>query len=395
MRTDKLILKTGIFLIGILLMIIGIYELSEKHQKIQPVVYPEKNQPEVTLSGYEEADEILEYMIYQLGTQNLDYALRGCAFQDIAECFSLKFYTEYLDRFENIDLIPPADGDSPAYTKITNARLAAGYARALEYLMEIFQSGSLNLLKIADDVPDNPDGMYYQKRNQICEILGARSLEEKIVYLQIGEQKKELRCTLVRYRKYWKVLFFHPLQDTGVDIVDLQDSAFSGTSKISLDAYMEEVLPCNFYLLNDNSEDDPQTVLKRFFLCLQRKDAQAAMSYIDIHEVGGDRNVSVERLESQERAAYCIQEIYYRTLLHDNEYVRWISKNIAERGTELIDALSTNNMLFTQATRLEEIQNDGQISECYFYWVYEEEWLRIRVFLENKNGWKITDISWV
>lgn len=395
MTVKRWMLGLGTSLIVLLLLVMGIYVRQEEKRTIQPVAYPEKVQTDVTLEGYEESDDLLKYMIYQLGERNLDGALRGCAFQNIAECFCLDYYTEYLDRFENTNLIPPSDADSPAYLPISNARLAVEYAGALEQMMVDLQEGELKLLALEEDVPENPDGKYYELRTKVCEILGARSLDEKIVYLQVGDQTKELRCTLVRYRKYWKVLFFHPLEDTGVDVIDLQDSTFSGTDEINLEAYENDILPCNYYLLNNNSEEDPRTLIKRFFLYLQREDARAAMSYMDIYGTEKEAVLSVDWLERQAQAAHKIQEFYYRTLLYDTDYVKWISKDISERGSDFTKALSTTNMLFTQMTRLDEIQNDGQTAEYDFYWIYESVSLGAKVHLENRDGWKITEIEWM
>lgn len=395
MTVKKWMFGTGLALIALMLLVIGVYVRIENRREIEPVVYPAESESDETMGGYEEENELLEYMIFQLGEKNLDYALRACAFKNVSEYFCLSYYTEYLDRFENMDLIPPADAESPAYLPVANARLAVEYAKTLEQLMADLGNGELKLLEIADDVPENPDGKYYELRNRVCEILGARSLAEKIVYLQVGEETKELRCTLIRYRRYWNVLFFHPLQDTGIEVVDLRDSAFPGSGEVDLSSYEKDILPCNYYLLADNREEDPRTLIKRFFLYLQREDSQAAMSYMDIYGTDKEPVLSVEWLDRQAQAAYKIQEFYYRTLLYDTDYVEWISKDISERGSDFTKALSTTNMLFTQLTRLDEIRNDGQTAEYDFYWTYENVALGAKAYLENKDGWKITAIEWL
>lgn len=396
MTVRRWILGLGIVLTGMILLLIGIYKWKENLWKVQAIMYPNDIQTDVTLEGYEDGNELLKYMFYQIGEKNLDYALRGCAFQNIAECFCLDYYTEYLNRFENTELIPPSDADSPAYMAITNARLSAGYARALMVIMETLQDASpLELLKIEDDVPESPDGIYYQNIQHVYEILGARSLEEKVIYLKSGERTMELRCTLVRYRKYWKVLFFHSLQDDGIEQIDLRPSSFQNEKGIPVESYKKDVLPCNYYLLNDNNEDNPDILIKRFFVYLQQEDAQSAMSYMDIDGTNQETELLIERLEHQEQMACQIQEFYYRTLLHDREYVRWISKDISERGSELTKALSTTNMLFTQIAQLEEVQNDGHTALYKFYWSYENSWIGANIYLENKNGWKITYIEYV
>lgn len=389
---EKKVLILGISIIFLIFGVIGFYELQEHKKAVEPVLYPDSEQEETDLKGYEEAEELIAYMVYQIQEQNLDLALRGCAFQNISEYFMLEYYIQFLNRFEHLDLIPPADTDSEAYRTITNARLAATYASALEQIMgKVASKGQLELVGIVEDVPANPDGKYYTDRTSICEMLGARTLQEYIVYLKTDNQILELRCTLARFRKYWKVLSFHSLQDVGIEVVDLRESREEPLESISLDRYKEEVLPCNYFIINNCSEENIEVLLERFFLYLQREDALSAMAYLDIYDSEEEITNLSQILSKQAEAAKKIQNFYYQTFLYDENYYAWVFRELENRGGDLANTLSTTNMLYTTLSNIEEVQNDGVQAVYYLDFLFGSQWFRKEVHLINKNGWKVVD----
>ncbi len=389
---EKKILILGISIIVLMFGAIGIYELQEEKKAVEPIRYPDSSQEETELEGYEEEEELISYMVYQIREQNLDLALRGCAFQNISEYFMLEYYIQFLNRFEHLDLIPPADTDSEAYRAIINARLATSYASALEQIMQtIAPKGQVELLGIVEDVPENPDGKYYTDRESICEILGARTLREYIIDLKAGDQRMELRCTLARFKKYWKVLSFHSLKDVGIEVVDLRESKGELTESIALDEYQDDVLPCNYYIINDCREDEIEVLLERFFLYLQREDALSAMSYMDLYDQEEDAINLSQCLARQAEAAKKIQNFYYQTFLYDENYYAWVFRELEHRGGDLAHTLSTTNMLYTSLSNIEEVQNDGAQAVYYLDFMFGSQWFRKEVHLVNKNGWKVVD----
>ncbi len=390
---EKKILILGSAIILLMFGAIGFYELNESRIAVEPVLYPDTKQEETELKGYEEAEELIEYMIYQIREQNLDLAMRGCAFQNISEYFMLEYYIRFLERFEHLDLIPPSDTDSEAYRAITNARLAAVYASTLEQLMEkLTFDNQFELLGIVEDVPENPDGKYYTDRESICEILGARTLKEYIIYLKVDNQTMELRCTLARFKKYWKMLSFHSLEDISIEYVDLRRSKEEFQEMISLEAYKEDILPCNYFIINHCSEDNIEVLLKRFFLYLQREDALSAMAYMDIYEDETELNNLSQFLTKQAEAAKKIQNFYYQTFLYDENYYAWVFRDLDDRGGDLAITLSTTNMLFSNLYHIQEVQNDGTQAIYYLEFGFGNQWFRKEVHLVNKNGWKVVDI---
>lgn len=392
---EKKTLKLGIAVICLLFCIIGFYELLEKRQAIEPLAYPDKVSEAAVLEGYEEQEDLLKYMVYQIQNADLEAALRGCAIQDLAGYFSLDYYIRYLGRFEGTELIPPSDTGSPAYETITKAELAYDYSTAIRKILKTQQEmGTLTLVGLKEDVPENPDGMYYQNREKICEILGARSISEYIVYLETETQVYELRCTLARYKKYWKVLAFHSLQDLATEEVDMRASTEEQGEAVSLENYADVVLPRNYDVLNDCAEEDIEFLIRRFFLYLQREDALSAMAYMDVYRDEGGFDNTSRVFKRQGEAAANLQKFYYRILLLDEDYYDWMMRDLTARSNELVTQLSTTNMLFTDLKKITEVKNDGTKAIYEVKFLYNNVILTKRVSLYHRTeGWKIQAIN--
>lgn len=392
----KIILALGLAIIFLIFCMIGFYELREKQQKVDPVVDSDEQDETNILDGYEEQEDLIRYMVYQIQNENLEGALRGCAIQDLAEYFTLEAYVRYLSRFEEADLLPPSDAESPAYQAIAKAELAKSYSVVLKKILKIQKKkGTLEFIGLKEDVPENPDGKYYQNQEMVCEILGARSVSEFIIYLSDEDQVYELHCTLARYKKYWKMLMFHGIQDSGIEELDLRVCAEERSEPISLDEYADIVLPRNYDILNDCKEEDPVYMIQRFFLYLQREDALSALSYMDIYRDDGSSydDGTDTMFRRQGVAAENLQEFYYRILLLDDTYYDWILRDLDDRSSELVTQLSTTNMLFTNLRWIQEEKNDGEKAVYKVRLLYNYEPLLKRVYLIHRtDGWKIQAI---
>ena len=242
-----------------------------------------------------------------------------------------------------------------------------------------------------EDVPENPDGMYYQIRDMVCEILGSRSVSEAVVYLGDGAKVYELRCTLARYKKYWKLLTFHEIQDSGIKELSLRESAEDYSGPISLAEYEGAVLPQNYDIVNDCREENPEYMIRRFFLYLQREDALSALAYMDIYRDGGSYDDGTDTMfKRQGVAARNLQAFYYRILFIDDDYYNWIMRDLDDRSGELVTQLSTTNMLFTNLKRIAKEKNDGKEAVYKVKFLYNYKILTKRVhMIYRTDGWKI------
>lgn len=70
----------------------------------------------------------------------------------------------------------------------------------------------MKILDVRKIEPENPDGMYYENRKAISQIMGAREVAEVCAYVQTDEQIQELHFSLARYKKYWKMILCNDLE---------------------------------------------------------------------------------------------------------------------------------------------------------------------------------------
>lgn len=387
----KRILVLGVILTCIFVCIPLFYEKIVWYHNIQSVEFPQKHQMEETLEGYEDEESLISYMIYNLKNKNMDYSLRGCAIGEIAEYFSLRKYVEYTGAFEGTNMIPPADTDSEAYYTISTARLSASYADVLTQLIDILSyAGTVELIAIQDGTPEDAGGKYYQKKETMCDILGARRLEEKSIYLQLDGNMMRLDCVLVKYRSFWKVLYFHKLSQDGIEVVDLENTDECFENSILVDVYENDILPCNYFILRDNSEQDPEELIHHFFLCLQREDVLTAMSYYE--KDYSDVKLS-KILEKQQQMALAIQQLYYDIFLSNSEELEWILSALESNSGELVNKLSSTNMLYINLLYIVEIKTNQDQAEYKIVYAYDGRRFDMVLHLINQDGWRISSVG--
>ena len=193
---DKRITVIGCLLIVFLAGGLFAYQKYMDGRQVEPFYMTENMDRMETLEGYEEPELLVCYMICQIQRGDLDLALRGCAIENLAEYFVLESYLELTDEFRGIENLPPSETESEAYMGISSARLAGDYAEMLEQCRQLFGSEhEVQLLSVSEYIPENPDGMYYQTRQKLCEALGCRSVSEMQILLRIDGEDKEMYWT--------------------------------------------------------------------------------------------------------------------------------------------------------------------------------------------------------
>lgn len=292
-RVEKGITIAGVLMIFAWMCFLVVYQYKADAEQVNPDSEVIPVAAEGTLRGYEEENDLIAYMLFQIENQNLDYGLRGCATEELAEYYSMTYHLQYTGQYPDLELIPPADYGSPAYKAISIARLTEDYMVKLNDIFQMLAPyGHLKLLSAEEDVPDNPDGMYYERQRQICDILGARSVREMRLLVQTDSGTVMMRWTLARYKKFWKLLLFSPLEEYSMGGMRVRE--IETDENVSQCSNMKEtdILPCNYRFVNDCSEEDPEEVARKFLLYLQRQDVWSALSYYQLYEqIPGRRKI--------------------------------------------------------------------------------------------------------
>lgn len=391
--------KLAIFGSLLILLLIGGLFYYQKQQDNSEVVskkesVEQQERPE-TISGYEDEEELVKYMLYQLQQEDLDLALRACAIQGIAENFNLETYIKYTENYDPLAVLPPTNWESPAYSAISEMRLEGYYTEWLQKCMELLgREHEVVLYDIKEDVPENPDGMYYQNRNTICEILGARSVKEMLIYVEIDGQPMELRWTLTRHGKSWRALCFTSLDGYGAELPESCDSQKDFRQMDVQEYATEDVLPADYGILNANGEQTPEETIQRFSRYLIRQDVWSAASYVKVYD-GMEPHTTAELMSQQSSLAEKMQAFYYRLFFNNQEKYDWYFRDLSARAENIAEDLRSDQIIVMNLAGIAPISEPSEETMVYQV-VYSYGWVDYSyiVTLCNENGWRITNIEW-
>lgn len=394
---EKRIAGLGFLLIMILAAGLVIYQKDVDSHRVEPFHLLEDMGRAGTLDGYENPEDLVKYMLCQIHNEDLDLALRGCAIENLAEYFVLESYLELTDKFRGLEDLPPSETESEAYIAISNARLAGYYADLVEDCIDLFgPAHEVELMSVEEYVPENPDGMYYQLRQKVCEALGCRSVSEMKLLLDIDGEIKEMYWTLVRYRSKWNVLAFSELEKAGeADIITRAVSMDNIDTEDTINYETDVILPLNYTLANQNREETPEDLLESLISYLRREDVWSAMSYFYLYDMDQTKCINKELLNNQEELAQQMQMFYYQLFIPNRNSFEWYQREAADRGTELSKALKTEQVVSLSINWIQQVSEpiDGHVQYQMAY-SYSDRSYVLNLILVNVNGWMIESMEW-
>lgn len=367
-----------------------------KYGSLQAVKSPLEEELFYTTEGFEEPEEAVTYFLYQVQQNNMDGALRVCAISDLAEYFSLTNFIEYTGQFSGISMLPPAEMENKAYIEISRMRLAYKYGLLFQKEYNALAHGQqMKILDVRKIEPENPDGMYYENRKAISQIMGAREVAEVCAYVQTDEQIQELHFSLARYKKYWKMILCNDLEkwhDPKPAILLVEEKSDFDAAGVALDGMDEIILPPNYYILTPQKADTKEILASDFFLYLQRGDTLSAISFF--YHPGETDAVSVlETLRLQKEAAIRLQKMYYGMLLYDQQTVEWAERHYSDEPDAIPKLLDTKNMIFSSYSGVDNLIEDGNYSAIKINYGYADQWYSVILNLINRDGWYIDSFS--
>lgn len=395
---ERKIMFIGCLLIAALTGGLVIYQKKVDSQRVEPYHVMEDMARAETIDGYEEPEDLVKYMICQIQNEDLDLALRGCAIENLSEYFVLESYLELTDEFRGLEDLPPSETESEAYIGISNARLAGHYTDVIGTCMELFGSGhTVEVLDVEEYVPENPDGMYYQLRQKVCEALGCRSISEMRILLRVDGEVREMYWTLVRYRSKWNVLAFHELEaEDRTDVVFRPVSAELVDIGETIDFGTADVLPLNYRLTNQNKEETPESLLENLIAYLRREDVWSAMSYFCMYDVDQDLFITSDLLKQQEELARQMQVFYYQLFIQDRNSFEWYQRETSDRGDDLAKALRSEQVVSLSISWIQQTSEivNGHVQYQMGY-SYNGHSYTLNFVLKDEDGWMIESMDWL
>ena len=390
--------KLAIFGSAMILLLVGGLFCYQKQQDNSEVIArtesaEQEKRPE-TISGHEDEEDLVKYMLYQLQQEDLDLALRACAIQGVAENFNLETYIEYTESYDPLAVLPPTNWESPAYSAISEMRLEGFYTGWLQKCMEqLGKAHTVTLYGIQEDVPENPDGKYYERLNTICELRCARSVKEMLIYAEIDGQPKELRWTRTRHGKSWRVLCFTSLDGYGAEQPEICDSREDFRQMEVQEYATEDVLPVDYSILNANGEQTPEKTIQNFSRYLMRQDVWSAASYVKVYD-GTQPHTTVELMNKQSSLAEKLQAFYYRLFFNNQEKYDWYFRDLPARAGNIAEDLRSDQIIVMNLGWMAPLSDPSEdtmtYQVAYSYGLVDYPYI---VTLCNENGWRITDIE--
>lgn len=389
-------MKKAVSYLAIIVFVLCLLGYS-RYGSLQAVNSPlEEDSTEYTVEGFEEPEESVTYFLYQVQQNNLDHALRVCAISDLAEYFSLTNFIHYTEQFPEVEVLPPSEMENRAYIEISRMRLTYKYGLLFQKEYDALANGhQMKILDVQKMEPENPDGKYYENMKTVSGIMGAKEVAEVCAYVQTDDQVRELRFSLARYKKYWKIILCNYLemwQDSEPSIHSVSEPRTFANSEVLLDGINESILPQNYYILTPQKTDTKEELASDFFLYLQRDDALSAVSFF-YHPQKYDAGSELELLKLQEEAAVMLQKKYYEMLLYDQQTVEWAGRHYSDEPDAIPKLLDTKNMIFSSYSGVDNLIEDGNYSAIKINYGYANQWYSVILNLINRDGWYIDSFS--
>lgn len=375
----------GIVCLIVLLSMILIYQKVYWVQPVEePVVVEEES--EAVIDGFDEAPEAIRYLLAQIEACDVENALRICAIYDIANYFNMPLYLEYTEVYKGIDMIPACEDDGDGYSIISEIRLASDFGENIQKCIETLSGPHLmEVYEIVNNEPENPDGKYYQRLRQICDILGAREVAEYTVYLKVDETPMELHLSMVKYRGGWKLLQFADLElDAEEPGIYTGRRALEG-EPLELTDYRELKMPMNYYLINENPTGDINQLLKNFCMYLQRGDVLSALACYSYGGNGDTPGFSLELLQRQKDAATQLQTFFYQMFLNDADFA-WAGRHYSDSPEYLPELARLPNMQYVDFYDIRWLQNTDGETQYVISYSYDDQDYESTVTVSEEKG---------
>lgn len=375
----------------------AVYTLLVKVTEGNPYLVTEDMKRKATVEGYESPEEVVEYMLYWVQHDDLDLALRGCAIEEVAEYFSTQGYCELLNKFPDCSkMLGPADYDNKGYIEGNQARMTAVYSDMLEQCMGIFGGGyEVEVFHIRSDIPENADGFYYQEIRDVCSVIGAKDACNVIIDMAVDGVPREMAVTVGKYKQYWKIVQFseyknYKFKEPQISEIAGMDSA--GELPIAWEEMDSQILPCNYAIAKDSAGKNPEALIEKWFVYMQRGDVWKALALFDIYDSDAELYVDSIFFSRQSDAAKQMQKFYYELFLYDKDSLSWIKQNPKEEAFNLVNLLDARATIYAKLGKVELMEKSEDYAKYRVKFDYAKKRFTFIMDFTYRNGWKIQEV---
>lgn len=392
---DQKLILALILMFGISIALFLGHRVGVAMGNVPETVLTEEMKREASVDGYETPEEVVEYVMYWIHQGDLDYALRGCAIEEVAEYFSLQAYTEIMERYDGTAMLAPSDEGSSRYQVINEMRMTELYSDMIEQCIGTIGDGyDMQVLNIYSDIPEDADGYYYQAIRDICSIAGARDACNVVINMEVNGVLRQMTVTAARYRSDWKVLQFSEYSNYGYtepQIIELVDDVQASALPYEWEEMVEHVLPLNYKVLCDNSEETVEELLQKWYMFIRRDEMYMALTYFDIYDPDTVIYPDSILFSRQAEAALQVQEALYKLLMYDQHSVNWMEQNPKDEAGNLVAMLETKYIFKGGLELVETLEESDGYVKCKVN-IKGAVTISYEVELVYRDGWKIKSV---
>ena len=240
-----------------------------------------------------------------------------------------------------------------------------------------------------------------------------------MVLLESQGDEYILGVTLNHYEDYWKILHLGSslLQTTGEEPIRVTDEeeykALKGTleknrfqeelQNTSIDYELfdeetesinyEELLPANYFIVNSLEEMDPQQVIEKFVLSIEKKELVRAMGYCMETEIGELEHTTLDILQRQADCAKQIKKFCYGFLGCDYLKSESDLKQIGKSGSRIEKELNPQYFMYFDLLDAFVIKDNGSEIQYLVCYLYNGEYYISGMTLVESDGWKIRSLT--
>lgn len=182
-----------------------------------------------------------------------------------------------------------------------------------------------------------------------------------LIYAEIDGQAKELRWTLTRHGKSWRVLLLTSLDGYGTKVMDIRNTRKDLQELDEISFSTQDILPANYGILNTNGEETPELTARKFFRYLMRQDVWSAASYIKVYD--GEPHTTVDLMKQQADIGNQMQAFYYRLFFNDQNKYEWYFRDLAARAGDIAEDIRSDKVITMNVNSVQRVseESDGTV----------------------------------
>lgn len=417
MRTIVKLIKKYPVLLGLgavflLTLIIMGYKYQIARQYAEPTVVTKELSRESTIEGFEEPDGIVRYVFSALKKNDLDMGLRAFPIDEKMLNMDTGKILDSLGTFSTNNTYMSSQWKT--YAPLSSVELTQDYTEEFLDIQKALEGKAFTVKDVLAVFPEQQLTSEYKKSmRENCEKWGADAGAEVFAEIEAEGKNYIVGITLLKYCNFWKIDSFSSslLEETGyhgiIEVTekeakklqnkqlekrlwkDLESQDKKNSSEKKAINPEDEMLVPNYFVLNSSYGKNPEDVIGKFVLSIQKHDITTLMTYFEIYDELPENIEDV--LIQQGLVGREVQSFYYYLLGNEFASLKEIKlENLGMTGSEIVKKSNPEEVFYLDLVGTCKINDNQYIGIYYFNGTH---YISGFTLLESKQGWKIQSLA--